>query len=49
MTAMTTDEATKSNNTEPAQKASLQFGISIAVGVLTILLLAASYYFGLIH
>lgn len=47
-----------SNNNEPttkqgenkmnsAKSASLQFGISIAVGVLTIIIAVAAFYFGL--
>jgi ElaB/YqjD/DUF883 family membrane-anchored ribosome-binding protein len=32
-------------NTNPA----LQYGISVAIGVLTILLLSASYYYGIFH
>jgi hypothetical protein len=57
---MTTDKATNSNNAvstsnqseskqELNEKTSIQFGISITVGVLTIILVAASAYFGIIR
>jgi len=55
---MTTEKATNSNKIEstqqqggselnPAKSPSLQFGISVAIGVLTILLLSATYFFGI--
>lgn len=58
--AMNTEKATNSNNSSPtpeqregdlntAKQPSLQFGLSIAVGVLTIIIAAASFYFGIIH
>ncbi|BAZ19870.1 hypothetical protein NIES4073_07430 [Kalymmatonema gypsitolerans NIES-4073] len=56
---MTTDKATNSNNAvstsqheskdELNKKTSVQFGISVTVGVLTIILVAASAYFGIIR
>ena len=57
---MTTNKPTNSNNTvstsqegeskqELNKKTSVQFGISVTVGVLTILLVAASAYFGIIR
>ncbi|WP_250124152.1 hypothetical protein [Chroococcidiopsis sp. CCMEE 29] len=48
---MNTEKGTNPNKTEPnpTKNPSLQFGISVSLGVLTILLLAASYYYGIIH
>ena len=57
--AMTSNKATNSNNTvstsregeskeELNKKTSVQFVISVTVGVLTIILVAASAYFGII-
>jgi hypothetical protein len=57
---MKTDKETKSNQpgkgfgqsetpSDPVKKPSWQFAISITVGVLTILLLATSYYYGIIR
>ena len=60
MISMNDEKATNSNNIEPtpeqresgltlAQKPSQQFGLSILLGILTILLLAATYYYGIIR
>lgn len=60
MISMNDEKATNSNNIEPtpeqresgltlAQKPSQQFGLSILLGTLTILLLAATYYYGIIR
>lgn len=60
MIAMNGEKATSSNNIEPtpeqresgvtlAPKPSQQFEISIVLGTLTILILGASYYYGIIR
>ena len=57
---MKSEKATNSNNNEPtrqqresdpnsAKNASLQFGLSIAVGVLTIIIAVTAFYFGIVH
>lgn len=57
MTAIKTEKAMTSNNIKPTpdqresdpKSASLQFGLSIAVGVLIIVSATAAFYFGIIH
>jgi hypothetical protein len=60
MTAIKTEKAMTSNNIKPtpdqreselnsAKSASLQFGLSVAVGVLIIVSATAAFYFGIIH
>ncbi len=57
---MTSDKATHSNKThtnltqqsagpEATKSASLQFGLSVTVGILTIVLFATTLYLGIIH
>lgn len=48
---MKTEKVTDSNKTGPnsTEQTSLQFGLSISIGVLTILIIAASLYTGIIH
>ena len=58
MTIMATQETTNSSKIKPtsqeseghlnaSQQPSIQYGLSIAIGVITILLLASSYYLGI--
>jgi hypothetical protein len=58
MTAIKTEKTMNSNNNEPttqqresslnpAKNASFQFGLSIAIGVLTIVIAVAAFYFGI--
>jgi hypothetical protein len=45
---MTSNREKHESPSDPLRKPSFQFPISIAVGVLVILLLAATYYYGVI-
>lgn len=49
ITAMEHQKSTNPNKLEsnPAQKPAFQYGLSISIGVLTILLLSISYYYGI--
>lgn len=59
ITAMNTEKGTRydieqeakerEDNDTSAEKSSLQFGLSIAIGVLTIVTVVASFYYGLLH
>jgi hypothetical protein len=42
---MKTEKSANSSN--PAQKPAFQYGLSITIGVLTILVLSVSYYYGI--
>ena len=48
---MNTEKVTDSQKTDPnsTKQSSLQFGLSISIGVLTILIIAASLYSDIIH
>jgi len=44
-----TKPTSQESDLNPTQKPSVQYGLSIAIGVITILLLASTYYLGIFH